>query len=56
MPERKKRQYTFRKNEPLPYESGSIIHEGVKAQRQMARNIDSAFEPRKTRRKKDSLF
>ena len=47
-----KRKYTFRKGEILPYESGSFIHEEVKTQRQMAKNLESAFgEPRKTRRK-----
>lgn len=56
MPQRKKRKYTFRKGEIFPYESGSLIHEGVKAQRRVARNFESAFEPRKRRKKDDSFF
>lgn len=36
----------------IPYESGSIMHEGVKAEREIARNLESALgEPRKRRRK-----
>jgi hypothetical protein len=54
MPEKKKRTYTFRKNQVLPYESGSIMHEEAKAQRQIARNFNN-LEPKK-RRKKDNVF
>jgi hypothetical protein len=51
-----KRKYTFRKGEIIPYPSGGIIHEAVKTQREMAKNLESAFgEPRKTRRKQ-SIF
>jgi hypothetical protein len=51
MPERKKkRTYTFRKDEPIPYQSGSLIHESVKAERKAVRNISSALEPCKKRK------
>ncbi len=59
MPERKKRKYTFRKGEVFPYESGSFIHETVKAQRAAAKtfsNLDFGLEPKRTRRRKQSLF
>jgi hypothetical protein len=52
MPQRRKRTYTFRKGEMIPYESGSLVHEEVKTQREIAKNFESAFgEPRKRRRK-----
>jgi len=56
MPEKKKRKYTFRKNELFPYESGSLIHQGVKAHRQASRDFASAFDEPKTRRRKQSFF
>jgi hypothetical protein len=51
MPERKKRTYTFRKGEVIPYESGSIIHEDVKALKQASRDL-WGFEPQGTRKKR----
>ena len=53
---KKKGDYTFRQGEILSYKSGSFIHEEVKFQNEIARNLESAFgEPRKTRRKQ-SIF
>ena len=56
MPERRKRKYTFRKSEAFPYQSGSIIHEGVKAQRQIARDFDSAFGSKTSRKEDKGIF
>ena len=53
MPQRKKRTYTFRKNEVIPYKSGSIIHEDVKALRQTSRDL---FDQSKTRKKRQLFF
>jgi hypothetical protein len=52
MPERRKRTYTFRKNELIPYESGSLIHEEAKAQRKIARSFDFGLEPQRTRKRR----
>jgi hypothetical protein len=52
MPERRKRKYTFRKDQLPPYESGSLIHEIVKEQRAIARNFDFGFEPRRTQKRR----
>jgi hypothetical protein len=49
MPERRKRTYTFRKDQFVPFESGSFMHEEVKAQRQAARNFEELSQPRKRR-------
>lgn len=54
MPE--KRKYTFRKNEAMPYRSGSVEHEGRKTHRHLVRNVDSAFDVPKSKRRKQSLF
>ena len=43
------RKYTFRKGEVIPYESGSIIHEDVKALRQTSRDL---FDQPTTRKKR----
>jgi len=56
VPVGKKRKYTFRKGEAVPYESGSIIHESVKSHRAMARNLSSALDSPKKRKRKQSLF
>lgn len=44
---RKKRKYTFRKGEPIPYESGSVMHK-----------LKKGLEPKrsKKRKKKRGLF
>lgn len=52
MSKRKKRPYTFRKDELILYESGSLIHEIVKEQRTIARNFDFGFEPRRTQKRR----
>lgn len=49
-----KRKYTFRKDQLIPYESGSFMHEEAKAQKQAARNFEEFSQPRK--RRKQSLF
>jgi len=41
--EKKKRKYTFRKGQVIPYESGSLIHQEIKAQRRTAREMKRAF-------------
>lgn len=51
MPARKKRTYTFRKNELIPYESGSIIHEDVKALKRASKAIFDQPTTRKRRNK-----
>lgn len=51
-----KRKYTFRKNEDVPYSSGSIMHRTIKNQKRMTKNMDSAFDVPKSKRRKQSLF
>ena len=52
----KKEKIHLRKDEVVPYESGSLIHESVKGQREIARNLDSALNSPRTRKKEDSHF
>lgn len=40
MPEKKKRKYTFRKNQPIPFESGSIMHYVEKTRKKAAKTFD----------------
>jgi hypothetical protein len=44
MPEKKKRKYTFRKGQPIPYESGSFVHRQVKALKEDQRNFEKGAE------------
>jgi hypothetical protein len=46
MPEKKKRKYTFRKDQPIPYESGSPMHKMAKAQKEAF----EVFRPKKKKR------
>jgi hypothetical protein len=39
MPQKKKRTYTFRKGQPIPYESGSIAHQIEKTQRELGKSL-----------------
>ena len=49
---KKKRKYTFRKGQIIPYESGSLMHEFVKAERELKKTIKKALEePKKKKRK-----
>lgn len=50
--EKKKRKYTFRKGQLIPYESGSIMHEAAKAERQLAKDFDKAFGTTKKRKRR----
>jgi hypothetical protein len=36
---KKKRTYTFRKGQPVPYESGSIVHELTKTEREAFKSL-----------------
>jgi hypothetical protein len=60
MPERKKRKIHFRNGEVFPYESGSFIHENSKKLKEQQlktfSNLDFGLEPKRTRRRKQSLF
>jgi hypothetical protein len=39
-----KRKYTFRKNQDISFESGSLMHDDVKTQRKAARNFEELSE------------
>jgi len=52
MPEKKKRKYTFRKGQPIPYESGSVIHQVEKAQRETMREVALALGTSRKRKRK----
>jgi len=54
MPAKKKRKYTFRKDQIVPYESGSLIHEAVKAERQLKKDLGRAlgYEKKKKQQKR----
>jgi len=49
---KKKRKYTFRKGQPIPYESGSIMHQMVKAERETRKTLARALSPSKKSTKK----
>jgi len=51
MPE-KKRKYTFRKGQPIPYESGSPIHVMEKTEREAAKRISQVLGDRKTKKRR----
>jgi hypothetical protein len=44
VPEKKKRKYTFRKGQPIPYESGSFVHRQVKALKEDQRTFEKRAE------------
>jgi hypothetical protein len=54
---KKKRKYTFRKGEAIPYESGGPMHEMIKAQRERGKSSEKALRQflspskKKTKRK-----
>ena len=51
---KKKRKYTFRKGQIIPYESGSLMHEMVKAEREARKIIRKVLEePKEKKRKKE---
>jgi hypothetical protein len=47
MPRKKKRIYTFRKGQIIPYESGSPMHQMVKAEKEAAKGIARALDTSK---------
>lgn len=49
---KKKRKYTFRKGQIVPYESGSLMHEMVKAERETRHTIQKALGTTKKKKKK----
>ena len=49
---KKKRKYTFRKGQLIPYESGSIMHQLAKTERETRKTIASALHPAKKKSKK----
>jgi len=51
---KKKRKYTFRKGQIIPYESGSLMHQMVKAEREARKSVAKALgvsEKKKRKRK-----
>ncbi len=54
MPAKKrKRKYTFRKGQTVPYESGSLMHEAIKAKRERAKKkLSRILSPSKKTSKK----
>ena len=48
---KKKRKYTFRKGQIVPYESGSLMHEAVKAEREFKKDLARALGTPKKRKK-----
>jgi len=52
MPAKKKRKYTFRKGQLIPYKSGSIVHEEVKLHRELTKDVARAFGTKKKRKRK----
>jgi len=49
---KKKRKYTFRKGQPIPYESGSLLHQIEKAQRETFRTLQKVLKGEKKKRRK----
>lgn len=49
---KKKRKYTFRKGQPIPYESGSLMHIEVKARRETAKQLARALGTTKKQKRK----
>lgn len=49
---KKKRKYTFRKGQQIPYKSGSIIHIEAKARRETAKQLARALETTKKEKRK----
>jgi len=49
--EKKKRKYTFRKDQPFPYKSGTLIHEGVRTAREQAKRWGFSSSSKKTSKK-----
>ena len=43
MPEKKTRNYIFRKDEEIPYESGSLMHEEVKVERKARKRLQDGL-------------
>ena len=52
---KKKRKYTFRKGQIIPYESGSLMHEFVKAERELKKLLKRLWKNLK-RRKGNEIF
>jgi len=52
-PKSKKRKYTFRKGQIVPYESRSLIHTAVKAEKEATKRMTRALgTPKKQKRKR----
>lgn len=49
---KKKRKYTFRKGQIVPYESGSLMHKAVKAERETAKELARALGTAKKQKKR----
>jgi hypothetical protein len=47
----KKREYTFRKNQPVPFESGSIVHKIQKSERETAKVFEHVLGSPKKKKK-----
>jgi len=51
MPQKKRRKYTFRKGLLVPYESGSVMHEIQKSERETAKLMERVTGTHKKKRK-----
>jgi len=50
---KKKRKYTFRKGQIVPYESGSLMHEAVKVEREFKKDLGRTLRsPKKSKKQK----
>lgn len=49
---KKKRKYTFRKGQIVPYESGSLMHKAVKAERERDKRLAQLLSTSKKTSKK----
>jgi hypothetical protein len=51
MPQKKKRKYTFRKGQLIPYESGSVMHKIQKSELETAKHMERVIGTQKKKRK-----
>jgi hypothetical protein len=51
MPQKKKRKYTFRKGQLIPYESGSLVHKIQKSERETAKRFERVIGTNKKKKK-----
>jgi len=51
MPQKKKKKYTFRKGQLVPYESGSVMHKIQKSERERAKLMERVIGTKKKKKK-----